>query len=462
MELAICRCSMRRYPVILAAVFTLAAASGSVRGANEPVKKLVTEWNREGLFDSTTTRAELLEMGRSAVDLKHYPLAEIYFQEALLRTPTDVDAMCELAALYKRTNRLEYARGLLLRAGSLSPMRTGIADMRRSVDAALFASLSHTVDSLMTAGHFEEALPRIATLLSIDSNSIPALVAKSKCLAATGQTDAALSSIDLAIARRPDEELHKLRAEIATRVEHDRISDMESSAKRLIQSGDWVRGEAVDVLQAILAQDPSNEWAREEFRRLATPTEGADSLAEAVPPSTAVSRAVHSVMPDVTSFLDRYLLAILAFFAAWALFRSPLSRALARRLHEPSTLAGDVSHISIAAVLRTANDGGMTGVLTVKSGEGRSRVYLEHGEPVHCEALGKKGREALVELLREVEQGTFELVPRKKKVKRTIEDSFQIILTQADPHAASAMGIATARQPKKSRMAELLETGSEK
>jgi len=71
MELAICRCSMRRYPVILAAFITLAAASGSVRGANEPVKKLVTEWNREGLFDSTTTRAELLEMGRSAVDLKH-------------------------------------------------------------------------------------------------------------------------------------------------------------------------------------------------------------------------------------------------------------------------------------------------------------------------------------------------------------------------------------------------------
>jgi hypothetical protein len=371
--------------------------------------------------------------------------------------------MCELAALYKRTNRLEYARGLLLRAGSLSPMRTGIADMRRSVDAALFASLSHTVDSLMTAGRFEEALPRIATLLSIDSNSIPALVAKSKCLAATGQTDAALSSIDLAIAREPDEELHKLRAEIAARVEHDRIDDMESSAKRLIESGDWVRSEAVDVLQAILAQDPSNEWAREQFRRLAIEDSNADSIAAAaVPPSTAVSRAVHSVMPEVTSFLDRYLLAILAFFFAWAIFRSPLSRAIASRVHHATTLSGDVAHISIAAVLRTANDGLMTGVLTVKSSEGRSRVYLDHGEPVHCEALGKKGREALVDLLREVEEGTFELVPRRKKVKRTIEDSFQIILTQADPHAASAMGIATARQPKKSRMAELLETGSEK
>jgi len=461
MELAISQSSMRCHRIILAALLTGTALAGVARGGSEPVKQLATEWNREGLFDSTTTRAELLEMGRSAANLAHYPLAEIYFQEALLRNPSDVDAMCELAALYKRTNRLEYARGLLLRAGSLSPMRPGIADLRKEVEAALFAALSHDVDSLMTAQHYDEALPRIATLLSIDPNSIPALVEKARCLSATGQTDAALSCIDLAIARQPDEELHKLRAEIAARIEHDRINDMESSAKRLIESGDWVRGEAVDVLQAILAQDPSNEWAREQFRRLSAPA-ASDSSAALVPPSTAVSRAVQSVMPEVTGFLDRYVLAILAFFAAWALFRSPLSRALARRLHEPSTLSGDVSHISLASVLKTANDSGMTGVLTVKSGEGRSRVYLDHGDPVHCEALGKKGREALVELLREVEQGTFELVPRRKKVERTIDDSFQIILTQVDPHAAAAIGIAAARQPKKSRMAELLETGSEK
>ncbi|HKW13019.1 MAG TPA: tetratricopeptide repeat protein [Candidatus Krumholzibacteria bacterium] len=452
---------MRYHRVILASLLVLGVAAGSVRGGNEPVKKLVTEWNREGLFDSTTTRGELLEMGRSAATLQHYPLAEIYFQEALLRNPTDVDAMCELAALYKRTNRLEYARGLLLRAGTLSPMRTGIADMRKSVDAALFSSLSHTVDSLMTAGRFDEALPRIATLLSIDANSVPALVAKAKCLAVAGQTDAALSCVDLAITHEPTEELHNLRAEIAARVEHERVSDMEASARRLIDSGDWVRGQAIDVLQSILAQDPSNEWAREQFRRLSTP-DGADSAAAQAPPSTAVSRAVHSVMPEITGFLDRYLLAILAFFFAWAIFRSPLSRAIASRLHQPTTLSGDVAHISIAAALKTANDLRMTGMLTVKSAEGRSRVYLEYGDPIHCEAMGKKGTEALIDLLREVEQGTFDLVPGRKKVKRTIDDSFQIILTQADPHAASAMGIATARRPKKSKMAELLETGAEK
>jgi tetratricopeptide (TPR) repeat protein len=447
---------------ILACLLVSAGAATVAQAAKEPVARFVSEWNREALFDSTTTRAELLEMGRAAVDLKHYPLAEIYFQEELIRNPGDVDAMVELAALYKRTGRLEYSRGLLLRAGSLSPMRVGIAHMRESVEKTLFVSLAHVVDSLMTNNRHEEALPRIATLLSIQPNSTAALVAKAKCLSATGQTDAALSSIDLAIARQPDAHLHRLRAEIATRIESDRINEMEASAQRLIESGDWVRSEATDVLQAILAQDPSNEWAREQFRRLADVPETREPETPDTPPTTAVSRTVRSVMPFVTEFLDRYLAAILAFFAAWALFRSPLPRAIARRLHEPSTLSGDVSHIDIAAVLRTANDSGMTGVLTVKSAYGKARVFLDHGEPVHCEAFGKTGYEAIVDLLREVEQGTFELVPRRTRTKRTIDQSFQVILTQANPQAASALGVATARQPRKSKMAELLETNSDR
>jgi Flp pilus assembly protein TadD len=184
-----------RFPLsIVAACFMSLVTAHNAGAGNEPVTRLVSEWNREGLFDSTTTRAELLEMGRAAVELKHFPLAEIYFQEALIRNPMDVDAMCELAALYKRTNRLEYARGLLMRAGSLSPMRAGIATMRETVERELFASLAHTVDSLMTATRYDEALPRISTLLAIDPTSTAALVSKAKCLSAIGQTDAALRS----------------------------------------------------------------------------------------------------------------------------------------------------------------------------------------------------------------------------------------------------------------------------
>jgi tetratricopeptide (TPR) repeat protein len=402
-----------------------------------------------------------MEMGRAAVELQHFPLAEIYFQEALIRNPQDVDAMCDLAALYKRTGRLEYARGLLLRAGMLSPMRAGIAELRVEVERGLFAQLSHVVDSLMTHNHHDAALPRIATLLSIDPQSTAALTAKARCLAATGETDAALSCVDLAIAREPSEELHRLRAEIAGRVEQDRIDKMEESARRLIESGDWVRGEATDVLQAILAQDPSNEWAREQFRRLSDPRAAGATTQPDRSARGALSRVVQEVAPPVASFLDRYLAAILAFFAAWALFRSPLPRALARRLHEPSPFSGDLAHVELAAVLRAVNDEAMTGILALRTPQGRARIYLEAGEPVHCEAFGEVGLDALTNLLREVEQGSFEMRPLTGQFDHTIDRSFDLILADANPEAALAMGIAAARQPRKSRMSELLETKTE-
>jgi tetratricopeptide (TPR) repeat protein len=448
----------RAITVCLAA---LVLAEGSARAGNEPLPEFVSAWNREVLFDSTTTRGELLEMGRAAVELRHFPLAEIYFQEALIRNPQDVDAMCDLAVLYKRTGRLEYARGLLLRAGKLSPMRVGIAQQRAEVERDLFIHLSHVVDSLMIHNRHDEALPRIATLLAIDPNSTAALTAKARCLAATGETDAALSVVDLAIARDPGEELHRLRAEIASRVERDRIEEMEKSARRLIESGDWVHEEATDVLQAILAQDPSNEWAREQFRRLS------DSRATTSQPQPdrsargAAARVVRQLTPAVTWFLDRYLAAILAFFAAWALFRSPLPRALARRLHEPSPFSGDLAHVEIAAVLRAVNDEKISGILLLKTPQGPARVYLEGGEPVHCEAFGRSGLQAFIDLLREVEQGTFEMRPLKGRYDHTIDRSFGVILVDANPEAAAAMGIAKARKPRKSKMSELLETKTE-
>ncbi|HXV12627.1 MAG TPA: tetratricopeptide repeat protein, partial [Candidatus Krumholzibacteria bacterium] len=229
---------------------------------------LAGEWKNEALFDATTTREELLDMGRAAVNMNHVTLAEVYYQEVLLRNPEDVDAMCELAALYRRTGRLEYARGLLIRAGTLVPGRDDIAEARNEVEQRLRASLARQADSLMSAAEYESALPRLSLLLTIDPDNARFYAAKARCLAALGQSDAALSNVDLALTKDPREEYQRLRTEISAQHEARRIEDLESSAKRLLESNEWMRDEAADVLQAILAQDPSNEWAREQFRAL--------------------------------------------------------------------------------------------------------------------------------------------------------------------------------------------------
>jgi hypothetical protein len=84
------------------------------------------------------------------------------------------------------------------------------------------------VDFAQDGGKVRRGAAAHRDLLSIDPNSTSGAGGQGKCLSAAGQTDAALSSIDLAIAHEPTEELHQLRADIAARVEHERVSDMES------------------------------------------------------------------------------------------------------------------------------------------------------------------------------------------------------------------------------------------
>lgn len=451
----------RLAPILLFAGIALLLAS-----APPAAPEHARDWNDEALFDATTTHAELMEMGRAAVNLSQFNLAEIYYQEVLLRSPEDVEAMCELAALYQRTGRLEYARGLLLRAGSLVPDRDDIVEARQRIDQELRVLLAHQVDSLMAASQFASALPRLSLLLSIDPGNARYHAAKARCLAAVGESDAALSSVDLALAKDPREEYQRLRGEISAQHEERRIAELETSAKRLLASKEWMRGEAADVLQAILAQDPSNEWAREQFRALS----GQPVAQPPIPPPPMprqIFDAAREVFPGVARWLERHLGAIVILIAVGLVFRSPLARALVKRAHDPSPLSGDLATIDVAEALRLVNASALTGVLVIRAPEGTARVYFDSGDPVHCEAFGHQGQEAIAYLTQHVEEGTFSMKNGRVKQRRTIEQPLDLILaggvtTANERHAAARRNRARREEGrKKSRMAELLETKSD-
>jgi len=458
---------MPRVVSFLLLTSTVLVGASATMATPESLPGLATEWNNETLFDATTTRAELMEMGRAAVNLSHFTLAEIYYQEVLLRSPEDVEAMCELAALYHRTGRLEYARGLLMRAGSLVPERDDIPETRRRIEQELRALLAHQADSLMAASQFAAALPRVSLLLSIDPDNARYHAAKARCLAAIGESDAALSSIDLALAKDPREEYQRLRAEISAQHEERRIADLESSAKRLLESNEWMRDEAADVLQAILAQDPSNQWAREQFRALSgQPVAPPPVVTPPVP--RQIFDAAREVLPGVARRLERHLTAIIVLIAVVLVFRSPLARALVKRAHDPSPLSGDLATIDVAEALRLVNASALTGVLVIRSPEGTARVYFDSGDPVHCEAFGRDGMEAIVYLAKHVEEGTFAMKNGRIKSQRTIDQPLDLILadgittTKERDEAAKRNLARREKGRKKSRMAELLETKSDK
>ncbi len=458
---------MPRVVRILLVITSLFAALGAGVSRAQNPSSLSSDWNNEALFDSTTTREELMGMGRAAANMSHVALAEVYYQEVLLRNPGDVEAMCELAALYHRTGRLEYARGLLIRAGSLVPGRDDIPELRRQIEKELKVSLARQADSLMTASQYESALPRLSLLLTIDPGNARYYAAKARCLAALGQSDAALSNVDLALAKDPKEEYQRLRDQISSQHEEKQIEELESSAKRLLESKEWMRDEAADVLQAILAQDPSNEWAREQFRALSGgPTAPAPVVS--APPQRQVLDAARAVLPGFGRALERHLSAIIVLVTVLIVFRSPLARALSKRVHDPSPLSGDLTTIDVAETLRLANASALSGVLTFRTPDGRARVYFDSGDPVHCDAMGRGGLEALMYLVKHVDEGTFEMRTTTIKADRTIDQPLDLILadgtTSAAERGAAAKRNLARREAgrKKSRMAELLETKSDK
>jgi tetratricopeptide (TPR) repeat protein len=408
-----------------------------------------------------------MDMGRAAVNMSQFRLAEVYYQEVLLRNPEDVDAMCELAELYRRTGRLEYARGLLIRAGNLVPGRDDIPETRRRIERSLQKSLARQADSLMTNSKFEAALPRLSLLITLDPDEARFYAAKARCLAALGESDAALSNVDLALTKDPKEEYQQLRTQIYTQDEKRKLEELESSAKRLLESNDWMRNEASDVLQAILAQDPSNEWAREQFRALSVGP--APAPAEPAPPAPRqVLDAAREVLPGIVGAFERHLTAIIALIAVVILFRSPFARSIAKRIHDPSPLSGDLATIDAAEALRLVNASALTGTLLFRTPDGLARVYFETGDPVHCIAFGREGLEALVYLVKNVDQGTFEMKSTRVKDYRSIDQPLDLILsesatTHAERGAAAQRNLARREAGrKKSRMAELLETKSDR
>lgn len=456
---------MPRVIARIAAATLLLALWVSAPSANRDRSAPATDGNDEALFDATTTREELMDRARGALNMGQNSLAEVYYQEILLRDPEDVDAMCDLALLYRRTGRLEYARGLLLRAGSLMPGRDDIPEERREIEKLLRVSLTHQADSLMAASQYDAALPRLSLLLTLDPDNARHYAAKARCLAALGQSDAALSNMDLALAKDPRQDYQALRSEIAAQHEKRRIDELESSAKRLLESNEWMRDEAAEVLQAILAQDPSNQWARDKFREISG---GPPPTPEPVTPpaSTQLFDAASDVIPAAARWFQRNLAAIVGVILLVILFRSPLARALAKRVHEASPLAGDLSTVDVSEALRLVNTSALTGVLTFRTPAGNARVYFERGAPVHCSGFGRDGLEALVYLVKTIEQGTFHMKMCPVRERQSIDQPLDLILAES-PTSQAQHGAAAKRNQerretgrKKSRMAELLDSNT--
>ncbi|MGD8413316.1 MAG: tetratricopeptide repeat protein, partial [Candidatus Latescibacterota bacterium] len=418
-------------------------------------------------FDSSITVPELFEKARGAFGLNKFDLAVDFYQEILIRDRANVQAMLELANVYERSGKLEYARGLLVRSAKIVPDNQDIADRLAAVEHMLSIVLSAEVDSLLDAKQYELAIPKLSVHLSIEPGNPELLYKKALCYSHLGRPDAALSAINEAIQIDQKQKYYELRDNLLDDLKHLETEEKVAEAKKLIQSGDpGDRDRAIGILGEILSINPDHAWARAEFVRLSEDGAApADTLAESGVRDLARDAFAVAVRASgfVVEIIRRHLTAILLLVVALLVFRSPLTRRITRMLTPRPFLSGKFPRFSLTEILIMLNSESHTGVLQVKGDGCRGKIYIENGEPCHCSVGKLHGVKALHHLLSNTNSGRFEFVDGSLPLNRTIDTPLTIVLVDQSyggPGRAAkkrAAAEATAKKPK-SRMKELLES----
>jgi len=455
------RTASRFLTTALAALLALALVSGARPAAAQPR-------GEEPDFDQTTTIDELFSMARDAFGMERYPFSQRCYEEILLRDRANLQAMLELSNVYERTGRLEYARGLLIRATRIDPNNAAIERRRESVDRLLVAVLTAEADSMLARGAYEQAVPKLSLLLSIRPDDAAVHYKRALCLCEMGRYDGALTDAEAAITIDAQEPYFVLRDRIIGENQRHEVQHLASRAETLAKSDNpRNREQALDLIAQILEVDPNHAWARNEMQRLnGEETEPEPEAAPAEPAREAGPSALRQAVESTTMaiatvgrFVARHFRPILLFLGIVIVFRSRLTGALVRRLAPTPLLAGQLTRFPLPEVLLMINAEPHTGVLDVRSTNCRGKVYFQGGEPCHCASGELEGTEALTSLIENARKGRFAFrAAAKPPSRRTIESPLSLLLVEKVRRGSDSPDRMGVPAEKKSRMKELLDS----
>jgi tetratricopeptide (TPR) repeat protein len=415
---------------------------------------------QERAFDASITIKELFEKARQAFGLENHDLAEEFYTEILIREPSNVRAIVELANVYERRGKLEYAHGLLVRATKLAPTDAAIAQRRTNVERMLVSVLDGEVDVLIERGEYEQAIPKIAVLAGIAPDNAGVFYKRAVCMKEMGRLFAALAEVERALQLGQDKRFYELRDTIVSRMRQRETQEMRAQARQLAASDDpGAHDEALRVLAALLEDDPDDKWARAEFIRLSggAPAAAADSAGSVSQWLSESGNTALGYTARVAALVERHFVLLVVFFGVLIVFRSPLARALAKRLAKKPLLSGQFSRFTFPEILLMLNAEPHTGVLYVRGQKCSGKIYFDRGEPYHCGVGKLVGTQALHRLLDDVDAGEFFFQDSSLPSRRTIDIPLSLILIE-QARAASGAAPPPKEPAKKSRMKELLES----
>jgi tetratricopeptide (TPR) repeat protein len=422
---------------------------------------------------SNLTTEELLSAARTAVENGYFTGAEALYQALLVRDRQNVEAILELATVYERTGKFEYARGLLQRAAVLRPNDKNIMARNLEIGATLSAALHEQIDSLIARQQYSLALPKLSMLLTVEPENPMLHYQKALCHLKLQNPQMALQIIDEALRIQKDESFYKLRAEAVDAQKKATVIEYVKRAIDLMKTGTVADNqEALQLVGKILQLDPEHEWAKQAFIRLtgegvSQPAEVArniDGETSAEPEDTVTaSNRFKNAGADLLHFLglvkDRLAGVLLVLASIAALLAILLL--VKRWIFTPDPpLTGKLSHFNLRDVLTLLNMTARTGLLKVQAKTIAGEIHFDNGEARHCKVGRQEGIQALDSLLSGAREGHFTFIDTPSSFKKTIETPLSLVLMGGYSRKSSDSNSKSSRAAKKprSRMKELLDS----
>ena len=389
---------------------------------------------------STPSEAERLFIeAQKALARGDQDAAESLLKETLSSNPEFTSAVWQLAQLYERDGRLDYARELYQRGLRQDPQASWARDKVARIEGTLSRRLLEQAKGSLDGGDFAGAIPILSNYLRMKPDDPDALAMMAKSQLRQGNVSGARDYARRALARDPsDSGAASVMGVIEKRERTERIEKLITNAQIILlrlspENADSARGALAKVLEA----DPSNEWAKGQVadvdsfvarREAASRPHPQVKRAVVVAKSKEALGETQGILAGIGGFCLQHLtLVVLA--AALVLLAFDLRRRLTRRSYP---LAGTIDLISALDIVSLINGNMRSGMLVVVGPRLNGQIYFEKGEIVHAR-LGKLEGKRAFHALMELRTGRYFFHQQLPKVRRTITEPLSILLLSMRP-----------------------------
>ncbi|OQX85601.1 MAG: hypothetical protein B6D63_01905 [Candidatus Latescibacteria bacterium 4484_7] len=364
--------------------------------------------------------------------------AESLLKESLNIDPSFTSSIWQLAQIYERQGKLEFARELMLRGLKIEPNATWAKEKLSQIEKSLSDKLIDEIQNYMAEGQYEKAIPKLSLYKSMIPDDPLPYTLLGRCHLALGHLDSARGFLLTSLRLNPsDTRVGSLLDIVDEKIKRSSLDSMVERAKKLLADYEPSSAdEARKVLDEILAKDPQNAWAKEKLADLdlvIAKRKKDESSAKKKEEMANRSRAIVSKSKNAflaaLRGLSGHLTAIILGLTAVLLFFD-LKKKVSQKKYP---LQGSLSLIPILDIVSLVNSNLKTGRMIITTNRIKGEIFFEKGEIVHARWKGYDGKKAFQKLM-ELKNGSYYFLNHLPKIKHTISEPLSVLLLSMTPH----------------------------